>query len=91
MAQHPTPTPTEDLADLSAGALLRAARRERRTADAAEARLLSIAAAWADRHPPESIHSAASFTQPGLEHEEPVAGEGCPAVAFSGSNRQCPS
>ncbi|WP_308045557.1 DUF222 domain-containing protein [Nocardioides lacusdianchii] len=32
-------------------------------------------------HPPESIHSAASFTVPGCAHEEPIAGPGTPLVA----------
>ena len=41
----------------------------------------SLAARWADLHPPESIHSAATFTVPGCEHEEPIAGEGAPLVA----------
>ena len=36
---------------------------------------------WADLHPPESIHAAAAFTVPGCEHEEPIAGQGCPLVA----------
>ena len=40
-----------------------------------------MAARWADLHPPESIHSAATFTVPGCEHEEPIAGEGAPLVA----------
>ena len=41
----------------------------------------SLAARWADLHPPESIHDAAAFTVPGCEHEEPIAGEGAPLVA----------
>jgi hypothetical protein len=49
--------------------------------DAAAARQLDLAARWADLHPPESIHSAAAFTVPGSEHEEPIAGPGCPLVA----------
>ena len=42
-----------------------------------------MAARWADLHPPESIHDAASFsmTSCGREHEEPIAGEGAPLVA----------
>ena len=47
----------------------------------AAAALLVLAAQWADLHPPESIHSAATFTVPGCEHEEPIAGEGAPLVA----------
>ncbi|HVE27331.1 MAG TPA: DUF222 domain-containing protein, partial [Sporichthya sp.] len=49
--------------------------------DRAAAELLELAACWADLHPPESIHSAAAFTVPGTDHEEPLAGEGCPLVA----------
>ena len=45
---------TEEVADdLSASDLLSAARQ------------LVLAARWADLHPPESIHSAATFTIPG--------------------------
>ena len=65
----------------SARGLLSALRTARRTEDAAAARQLDLAARWADLHPPESIHSAASFTARGCEHEEPIAGVGCPAVA----------
>ena len=65
----------------SAAELLAAARDRRRVADAAEAELLELACAWADAHPPESIHDAASFHVPGTEHEEQIAGEGCPLVA----------
>ena len=49
--------------------------------NAEAARQLDLAARWADLHPPESIHSAAAFTVPGTDHEEPLAGEGCPLVA----------
>jgi hypothetical protein len=66
----------------TAAAVLADAVSERRTADAAEARLLEKAATWADLHPPESIHHAASFpAPPGSEHDERIAGEGCPLVA----------
>ena len=59
-----------------------AALRDRRVAeDRAAADQLVLAARWADLHPPESIHSAAVFTVPGGDHEEPLAGEGCPLVA----------
>ncbi len=70
--------------DLSAAGLLASIRSARATEDAAAARQLTLAARWADLHPPESIHHAASFTIGGglgREHEEPIAGEGCPAVA----------
>ena len=63
---------------------LRPARLDPRRRDgreAAAARQLDLAARWADLHPPESIHSAAAFTVPGTDHEEPLAGEGCPLVA----------
>lgn len=65
----------------SAAELLAAARDRRRVADAAEAELLELACAWADAHPPESIHDAATFLVPGTEREEQIAGAGCPLVA----------
>ncbi len=67
--------------DLDPAGLLASIRRARSAEDAAAARQLDLAARWADLHPPESIHSAASFTARGCEHEEPIAGAGCPAVA----------
>ena len=67
--------------DLTASDLLALARRRKADEDRAAADLLDLAARWADLHPPESIHHAASFTVPGSEHEEPIAGEGCPLVA----------
>ena len=79
--QTPPPEETDDLSGLSPAGLLAAARCERQAADAHEARLLVVACGWADAHPPESIHDAASFSLPGLEHEEQIAGEGCPLVA----------
>ena len=69
-------------ADALSPADLLALIRDRRDAeDRATADQLDLAARWADLHPPESIHSAAAFTIPGSEHEEPIAGEGCPLVA----------
>ena len=68
-------------ADLDASWLLALARDRKATEDRAAAELLEIAARWADLHPPESIHSAAAFTVPGSDHEEPLAGDGCPLVA----------
>jgi hypothetical protein len=66
----------------SAAAVLADAVSERQVADAAEARLLERAATWADLHPPESLHDAAAFPAlPGSEHEERIAGLGCPLVA----------
>lgn len=67
--------------DLSASELLALARDRKAAEDQAAAELLEVAARWADLHPPESIHSAAAFTVSGCEHEEPIAGEGCPLVA----------
>ena len=66
---------------LSPACLLALARSRKQAEDQAAADLLVIAAQWADLHPPESIHSAAAFTVPGSEHEEPIAGAGCPLVA----------
>ncbi len=67
--------------DLSAADLLASIQASRSVENAEAARQLDLAAQWADRHPPESIHSSATFTVPGCEHEEPIAGEGCPLVA----------
>ncbi len=67
--------------DLDASGILAATRERKAAEDRAAADLLELAAAWADLHPPESIHSAASFTAGGFEHEEPIAGAGCPTVA----------
>ncbi len=67
--------------DLSASDLLALARDRKAAEDQAAAELLEVAARWADLHPPESIHDAAAFTVPGCEHEEPIAGPGCPLVA----------
>jgi hypothetical protein len=67
--------------DLSPADVLAAIRDRKSAEDRAAADQLVLAAAWADLHPPESIHDAASFTVPGSEHEEPIAGEGAPLVA----------
>jgi hypothetical protein len=67
--------------DLSPIELLASIKASRELEHAEAARQLTLAAAWADLHPPESIHDAASFTVPGCEHEEPIAGEGAPLVA----------
>jgi hypothetical protein len=61
--------------------LLATIRSAREDENRAAAQQLVLAAAWADLHPPESIHDAAAFTVPGCEHEEPIAGEGAPLVA----------
>jgi hypothetical protein len=67
--------------DLSPADLLATIRSAREDENRAAAQQLVLAARWADLHPPESIHDAASFTVPGCEHEEPIAGEGAPLVA----------
>ncbi|TGN65429.1 HNH endonuclease [Nocardioides eburneiflavus] len=67
--------------DLSASDVLSAIRERKAAEDRAAADQLVLAARWADLHPPESIHTAASFTVPGSQHEEPIAGEGAPLVA----------
>ena len=67
--------------DLSAAGLLASITSRKAAEDRAAADVLDLAARWADLHPPESIHSAAAFTVPGFEHEEPIAGPGCPLVA----------
>ncbi len=66
---------------LTASDLLASIRASRDLENTEAARQLDLAARWADLHPPESIHSAAAFTVPGTDHEEPLAGEGCPLVA----------
>ena len=66
---------------LTASDLLASIRTSRNVENAEAARQLDLAARWADLHPPESIHSAAAFEVRGSEHEEPIAGEGCPLVA----------
>ncbi|HSX96704.1 MAG TPA: hypothetical protein VLG91_04835, partial [Streptomyces sp.] len=57
--------------DLSPAALLATIKASRELENTEAARQLVLAARWADLHPPESIHDAASFTVPGCEHEEP--------------------
>src|SRR5690349_23246528 len=66
---------------LTGSDLLASIRAERLAENAAAARQLDLAARWADLHPPESIHSAAAYEVGGSEHEEPIAGDGCPLVA----------
>ncbi|MCW2738265.1 MAG: endonuclease, partial [Nocardioides sp.] len=67
--------------DLGPVALLASIRARKAAEDRAAADVLALAARWADLHPPESIDTAAAFSVPGFEHEEPIAGIGCPAVA----------
>ncbi|WP_224274159.1 HNH endonuclease signature motif containing protein [Nocardioides lacusdianchii] len=66
---------------LGPAALLASIKASRSIENTEAARQLDLAARWADLHPPESIHSAASFTVPGCEQEEPIAGLGTPLVA----------
>src|SRR3954454_4614257 len=66
-------------ADTAAG-VLEQARADRAVADAAEARLLAHACAWADLHPAESIHDAALLSRHG-DQPLAVAGPGAPLVA----------
>ena len=70
-----------EVEDLTAADLLASTRDRKAAEDRAAADSLVVAARWADLHPPESIHSAATFAVPGCEHEEPIAGEGAPLVA----------
>ena len=70
-----------EVEDLTPSDVLSAMRARRDAEDRAAADQLVLAARWADLHPPESIHTAAAFTIPGSEHEEPIAGDGCPLVA----------
>ena len=69
--------------DLTASELLATIQASREIENAEAARQLVLAAQWADLHPPESVHDAASFSVAscGREHEEPIAGEGAPLVA----------
>jgi hypothetical protein len=73
--------PAREVADLSASEVLSAIRDRKAAENQAAADQLVLAAAWADLHPPESIHHAAAFTAAGGEHEEPIAGDGAPLVA----------
>ena len=61
----------------TASAVLEQVRADRAAADAAEARLLAHACAWADLHPAESIGDAVRFGDTPV----PVAGPGAPLVA----------
>jgi hypothetical protein len=72
------------IASLGSDAALTAAARLRATSDRAEAKLLQVAAHFADLHPdpfddsdtPECLRS-----QPGEEESKVYGGDGCPAVA----------
>src|SRR5215210_5416647 len=66
--------------------VLAAARAETRAAQAAEARRLQLAVAWADQHPAESLEAAEVFRSSGYwggfgDTAVPIAGPGAPLVA----------
>lgn len=67
--------------EMSAREVLDLARSQQVAENTAAARKLQAAAMRADLHPPESLHDAASYTLAGIEHEEAIAGQGCPSVA----------
>jgi hypothetical protein len=71
--------PTEGLT--SPSAVLAFARSRRADADRAEADVLAAAVAWAEQHPPESIHPVATWVTGGAETGMPLAGAGAPLVA----------
>ena len=73
-------TTTRDELD-TASAVLSFARDSRIAADRAEADLLVAAVTWAEQHPPESIHEAATWATRGGDCPLPLAGEGAPLVA----------
>ncbi len=58
----------------SAAAVLELARDSRAAADRAEADVLLAAVTWAEQHPPESIHVAATWSAPGGDTELVLAG-----------------
>ncbi|WP_210440250.1 HNH endonuclease signature motif containing protein [Nocardioides xinjiangensis] len=77
-------TPETGADGLPAAGLLASIRHARDVENDTTARQLDLAAQWADLHPPESIHHAATFSDDGRwgrELEIPIAGEGCPMVA----------
>jgi hypothetical protein len=62
--------------------VLRAARAERRAADAAEARLCQLAIEWAVMHSADSIHPPATYILRGCGQTDlPLAGPGAPTIA----------
>ena len=64
----------------TATAVLEYARAEKPAAHRAEANVLQAAVAWADQHPAESIHDAATWL-PGGEQATAIAGPGAPLVS----------
>ncbi|MEO5653457.1 MAG: HNH endonuclease, partial [Marmoricola sp.] len=75
-----TTTGQEQLLD-SAADVLGFVRSQRRLANVAEAAVLAGAVTWAEQHPPESIHLAATWPTGGAETGLLLAGEGAPLVA----------
>ena len=71
-----TTTPPRSAADV-----LAFARDSRVAADRAEADVLLAAVTWAEQHPPESIHDAATWSTRGGDCPLPLAGDGAPLVA----------
>lgn len=74
------------VADLSAAGVLSAVKANKDRIRALEAANLELAAHWADLHPADSIHYAATFDSLELgtgylEQSQPIAGPGCPEVA----------
>ena len=65
----------------SAAAVLEFARDRRADADRAEADVLLAAVTWAEQHPPESMHLAATWHTPGGDTGLPLAGPGAPLVS----------
>ncbi|HSE07649.1 MAG TPA: DUF222 domain-containing protein [Nocardioidaceae bacterium] len=70
-----------DIDDLGPASVVTAAIEVRRAADAAEARLLALAAHWADLHPVVGQDSTDRVAVVGMEKLMPLAGEGTPKVA----------
>ncbi|SFB36113.1 hypothetical protein SAMN05192575_108184, partial [Nocardioides alpinus] len=60
-----SPTSSPLVEDLDASGILTSIRSRKTAEDQAAADVLALAAGWADLHPPESLHSAASFTTTG--------------------------
>jgi hypothetical protein len=63
------------------GDVLAFARASRAAANRADADVLLAAVAWAERHPAESISTAATWGGPGGDCPVPLAGEGAPLVS----------
>jgi 5-methylcytosine-specific restriction endonuclease McrA len=73
------PAPILELEDPSS--VLVFARSSQTDADRAQANLLTAAVTWAEQHPPESIHDAATWVCGGADTGLPLAGPGAPLVA----------